>query len=118
MAETPKTNAPATSDRPVAVTTGTTGGRVMPSGPGPTAEPKEVAAEHEPPKVTPVKDDEHAKVQKLPVSADGSVPALEGHKPEHRRVEDGEGSPRWRAEDGDVPPGFVASVPPERGLDP
>lgn len=103
-------------EKPVRVTTGTTGG-IKPLGPGPSRKDPVVAEEDHPEVAKPLTE-ESAKPQKLPVEKDGSVGAKWGHQREMRRVEDGEGHPRWRVEDGDPPDGFVVHVPPERGLEP
>lgn len=104
-------------EKPVAVTTGTSGARV-PLGPGPSKKDPVVAKDDQAGPAA-AKTEEDAKVQDLHVESDGSVGAKWGHEPEMRRVEDGDGAPRWRVEDGVAPPaGFVVHVPPERGLEP
>jgi hypothetical protein len=106
------------ADEPVKVTTGTqgAGARVAP-GPGPSKKDP-VVAKDDAPLEGRVNVEEEAESLAKPVEKDGSVNAKWGHEPEMRRVEDGDGAPRWRAEDGPPADGFVEHVPPERGLDP
>ncbi len=106
------------ADEPVKVTSGTQGSRVVvPPEKGHEVKDPVVALEDETHVVA--EPGERDEVQVLPVEKDGSVGAKEGHRPEMRRVEDSEGKPRWRVEDGEeTPPGFVVHVPPERGLEP
>lgn len=116
--EKPKVAPPAQqAERPVPVVTGTGGARVAP-GPGPSKKDPVVAKDDQqgPPAA---KTEEDAERLEFPVEKDGSVQAKWGHEPVMRRVEDGDGAPRWRVEDGVEPPkGFVQHVPPERGLEP
>lgn len=115
MTEPKKPAAKPAAERAVPVTTGTQGPRQA-FGPGPDAVDKVVAEKDEHPVLEqPAERDEK---QKLPVERDGSVGAKWGHQVEMRRVEDGDGSPRHRVEDGEPPDGFVVHVPPERGLEP
>lgn len=108
------------AEKPVPVKTGTAGGadRVVAPEKGHEVKDPVVAKDDQAGPAAP-KTEEDAEQQDLPVEPDGSVQAKWGHLPEMRRVEDGDGAPRWRAEDSVEPPeGFVVHVPPERGLEP